>query len=227
MKKSKVLFDSVGLSKVLFDKMIPVQTSLLIDYAKRKILEIGQRINSYHSANHMDRTGNLLNSLCWGVSYRGDLKAHGFYRDASSVNYSYLHEWSKDADFGTPFPVDGHSLAESYIQRYGAPFTTGWRVFFAILAPYWGYWEQGFTMRKFRGSEFRKFAVMAEVYDQVSKELKPTSINIKVNPPTYFKSYDIKWKDKRISTVKSYMYQKWEKYSNGKFDPYKKYHRGR
>jgi hypothetical protein len=82
-------------------------------------------------------------------------------------------------------------------------------------------------MRKFRGSEFRKFAVMAEVYDQVSKELKPTSINIKVNPPTYFKSYDIKWKDKRISTVKSYMYQKWDKYSSGKFDPYKKYHRGR
>jgi len=53
----------------------------LIDYAKKKIVEIGNKIKSYHGAHGLDRTGNLLNSLCWGVCYDGKMVDSGFFRE--------------------------------------------------------------------------------------------------------------------------------------------------
>lgn len=194
------------LKKQVMENAIAFNNSRLVTYAKMTIIEIGYKIMSYHSKNGMDRTGNLLNSLCWGVSYKGQLIESGFFRDAASKNKgidgtseSFLHEWFVDEKYA--YPVDGRQLAEEYIRKVGGTGSTGWKVFFAILAPYWGYWEKGFTMRRGGGiihgsdgktwkiprtSTFMKFSVMAEVYDKVKKDLKPArKYYFNVSVPTY------------------------------------------
>lgn len=173
--------------------VVNLQNQRFVEYAQEKIRLLGDAIQLWHSANHMDRTGNLLNSLCWGVSYQGKLVDGGFYREAvtksGGVNgdsTSYMHEW-----FGSQIsslePVDGRALAERYLEEYGNNGRgNGWKVFFAILAPYWGYWEKGFNMRgrdfttgQTTSRGFRQFAVMTEFYDKIKHELKP----MRVRPP--------------------------------------------
>ena len=105
------------------------------------------------------------------------------------------------------FPVNGRKFAEEYIQKAASTGTRGWKIVFGILAPYWGYWEKGFTLihggsvsssgrkngkltkgyKGARGATFMRFAVMAEVYDQVRKELKPARkyyYNVSLPPNT-------------------------------------------
>ena len=184
MKKSTVKLNSKSLSKVLLQNSVDAFTDRLIKYAIDTTRKIGKAIQLRGGANNMDRTGNLLNSLCWGVSYRGTLKGSGFYREANSLQDSYIHEWGKYKDM---YPVYGHMYAEEYISEWGAGFETdqGWRVFFAILAPYWGYWEEGFKMRGRRGTKFMRFWVMTRFYDTVVRDLKPTKHHLKVYVPTY------------------------------------------
>ena len=118
MHKSRVTnWDANKMKEQLFAILSAEQNKRLIDYAKGKIVEIGQAIEQYHSAHHMDRTGNLLNSLCWGVSYNGSLIEGGFYRDAVLHNNgidgsstSYLHEWF-GGDEKYLEPVNGRQLA--------------------------------------------------------------------------------------------------------------------
>lgn len=213
MGRSKVLFDSVGLSKVLFDKMVVLQTNLLIDYAKRKVNEIGQKIESYGQANHMNDTGNLLDSICWGVMYGGQIKGSGFYQEKTATRPSYLHgrsmvTFTDPIDFKTgkrklwkryrndediPWvtmdagePVNGHELAEAYISKQEGKGNSGqWKVFFAILAPYWGYWEKGFTMKGRNSQTFVRFIVMSQFYDSVKSELTPAKTRIHVSVAKY------------------------------------------
>lgn len=172
--------------------VLNMQKDLFVEYARAKIQEIGDRIHSHNSKNHMDRTGNLLDSLCWGVSYNGKLYGHGFYRPKQATEPSYLHEWSKasfrdkydksswvdDADASEP--VNGRELAKEYLDSYGNRGGKGWRVFFAILAPYWGYWEKGFILKTGggrssipRNERFVQFAVMTEFHDEIKRDLKP------------------------------------------------------
>lgn len=198
MHKSRVTnWDANKMKKQLFAILSAEQNKRLIGYAKGKIVEIGQAIEQYHSAHHMDRTGNLLNSLCWGVSYNGSLIEGGFYRDAVLHNNgiggsstSYLHEWF-GGDEKYLEPVNGRQLAEEYLQKYGNNGAKGWRVFFAILAPYWGYWEKGFTMKSKFGagksgiSGFYQFAVLTYFYDSIKKDLKPARTRIRVSVRKY------------------------------------------
>ena len=62
-------------------------------------------------------------------------------------------------------------------------------VFFAILAPYWGYWEKGFNMKVGwegnRTAIFQQFAVMSQFYDIVKSNLKPARTRLKVYVPKY------------------------------------------
>ena len=173
--------------------MVEEQNRLLIDYAEKKIRLLGDAIQLYHSRNHMDRTGNLLDSLCWGVSYDGKLVKGNFYRPQSASGSAYLHEFMS-GDVKYLIPVYGHQLAERYIVKYGNNGAKGWKVFFAILAPYWGYWEKGFNMKikdnpwSKDGSalyRFKQFAVMSEFYDVVSKELKPARTRLRVSVAKY------------------------------------------
>ena len=201
MKKSEVVgFDPKSLEKRLFDHWVGEQIERLIKYAEDKVVQIGVRINSYHRAHHMDRTGNLLNSLCWGVAYNNKLYKYGFFRDGAEKGESFMHE--RYADYMYAFPVHGRALAEQFIKSSGK--MTGanrFRVFFAILAPYWGYWEKGFKMKYKGGSTFMQFSVMAEIYDQVTSELSPAEVKFSVTKDiSYSKPYAM-YRDKRGRSV--------------------------
>lgn len=197
MGKSKVVgLNPKSLEQKIVKDYIDAQKKALTEYAESKVQEIGDEIKSYHGRHNMDRTGNLLDSLCWGVSYSGKLSASGFYRPAQANSQSGLHEWStvsfKDKVSGryqerinADEPVNGHQLAQDYIEKYGNSPSQGWKVFFAILAPYWGYWEKGFTIRTFGGTRILQFAVMTQFFDQVKSDLKPMRTRIRISVPKY------------------------------------------
>lgn len=213
MIKSKVIgFNAKSMAAAMMKNVVAEQNRRLVEYAKEKILAIGNQIQTYHSRNHMDRTGNLLNSLCWGVSYNGKLVEGGFFRDAvlnnkgiAKTSESFLHEWFS-GDVKYLIPVNGRQLAQTYMQKYGNNGAKGWRVFFAILAPYWGYWEKGFTMKSGggdsgipRSTRFMQFAVMTQFYDEIKKDLKPARVRFRVSVAKYNRTK---------------LEKKWEKYAN-------------
>lgn len=195
MSNSVVVFDSKALAKDILNNLVPYQTNLLIDYAMDEIKKLGDRIASYNGANGLDRTGNLLNSLCWGVTYDGVLKASGFYREevhktrtnrwgqtrglgVGGGSDSFLHEFFRDdAEL-----VDGRKLAKEYLQNVKGK-SNKWTVFFAILAPYWGYWEGGFRM--VTTNKRMQFQAISYVWDDVRKDLKPAKTNITLYRPKY------------------------------------------
>jgi hypothetical protein len=209
MGKSKVIgFNADKWEKDLIKYWVGQQNARLIAYAKEKIQEIGNRISSYHSRHHMDDTGNLLDSLCWGVSYDGKPIASGFYRSQKATQAALMHGWSLvefregsgkqkwdyENKIKNPFSemhagesVWGHQRAAEYLERAGAKSKAGqWKVFFAILAPYWGYWEKGFNMKLPKGgTTFLRFWVMAETYDTVKGELKPMRTSLRVHVDKY------------------------------------------
>lgn len=160
------------------------QTMNLLEYAKNTIQSIGDKIASYSSANNLGKTGNLLDSLCWGLVYNGRLVGKGFYRPQKANKESFLHELS-GKDIAELYPVYGHGLAEQFIQRFAKRNGSGqgWRVFFAVLAPYWGYWEAGhFNVLLHHRIKFR---VMAETYDIVKADLKPAKVTFHNYVPKY------------------------------------------
>lgn len=195
MSNSVVVFDSKALAKDILNNLVPYQTNLLIDYAMVEIKKLGDRIASYNDANGLDRTGNLLNSLCWGVTYDGALKASGFYREevhktrtnrlgqtrglgVGGGSDSFLHEFfGNDAEL-----VEGRKLAKEYLQNVKGK-SNKWTMFFAILAPYWGYWESGFRM--VTTNKRMQFQAMVYVYYDVIRDLKPAKTSITVYRPKY------------------------------------------
>ena len=186
----------------------------LIEYAEKETQKLGNMILASPFANSLDRTGNLLNSLCWGVTYKGKMVGSGYFREAvtrpkglGGSSSSYLHEFfPNDAEL-----INGRQLASEFLQSYKGK-QGGWDVFFAILAPYWGYWETGFKMKSGggtvykgfgsqersipRSSRFMRFQVMIHAYDDVRWDLKPSSSNISVYVPKY-SFRNTKYKNKR------------------------------
>lgn len=196
---------------------ITEQNNRLIEYARRTTQEIGRQINSYANANHMDDTGNLLDSLVWLLTYDCKLVQGGFYRHKSATRNSYLHERSfvtyvdknprkgsrgagtksytaedllnrnyqwTTANAGEP--VDGHALAWAFASKQrtkGIPH--GWQLTFAVLAPYWGYWEEGFKMKGRHGYSFARFAIMTQFYDTISNDLKPARTKFRTRAAKY------------------------------------------
>lgn len=187
MRKSRVIgFNAKRMAEDMMKVVIEEQNNRLIAYAQETVTKIGNQIQTFHSKNNMDRTGNLLDSLCWGVSYQGKLVKGGFYRERKASQDSYLHEWFS-ADTNYLYPVNGHMFAEEYIEKYGNNSHQGWKVFFAILAPYWGYWEKGFTLKSNYGkkSRFVQFAVMSQFFDQAKQDLKPARVRYRVSIAKY------------------------------------------
>lgn len=195
MGKSKVIgFDSKKLEEKLVKNLVNEQTNRLIAYAKEKIVEIAKDIQSHGYG--MDRTGNLLDSLCWVVSYDGHEAGSGFYRSQRASRNSYLHELFSNSqraieergisgdEIKAMYPVYGHALAEMFISEHGSKSKKGqWVVYFAILAPYWGYWEVGH--QNILTHQYEKFAVMAEFRDKVAKDLKPAEVSFFRSRPSY------------------------------------------
>ena len=106
---SRLIFDTQALKNAMMKKMVDEQSRRLIEYAKKTCDEIGAKIKTYNSRHHMDRTGHLLDSLCWCVAYRGDILESGFYQHAAHRN-SYLHEFDENFE---AFPVYGHTLLKN------------------------------------------------------------------------------------------------------------------
>lgn len=199
MSKTVVKFDTRKLRWELLEHFTTKQIELLVNYAKEEIQRIGARINSLNGENNFDRTGNLLDSLCWGVSFNGKLQDYGFYREQKAGTFSTLHEWSRvgwndpksgySEMMGSEFmpEVWGHDIAERYVHKYGNNGAKGFKVFFAILAPYWGYWEKGFNMKHGFGgtSTFQQAPIMAEFYDEVKADLKGARVNFRVSVAKY------------------------------------------
>lgn len=192
-----------ALLKEMTDNAIALQTERLVEYAISEVKKIGDKMLTYNNANNLDRTGNLLNSICWGVTYNGEKKARGFYRDA--VTHTYTNRWGQERGmgvqggtssflhefFGGTEEVNGRQRAEEFLESYNGK-ENGWSVFFAVLAPYWGYWESGFTMRtgggqssSSRSSRFMQFQVMTHIFDDVRTALKPAKTRLTVYVPKY------------------------------------------
>lgn len=206
MKKSVLKFNSKELRKVLFDNLAKEQTERLVRYAKEQIEILGETISAYHSKHNLDRTGHLLNSLCWVVTYDTgkENKFSGFYRPAQlhsngkyGTSESWLHEFFTDDDE----PIEGRQLAEEFVNSVNGV-SGKWTVSFAILAPYWGYWESGFTLKGGGGDvgtpnrqgsrvmpKFKRhiqFQVMSRLYDKVRMDLRPAETRLTVFVPKYY-----------------------------------------
>lgn len=222
MKGGKLIgFNPQKIAENMKAYAIEEQSRRLVEYARNKINTLGEKIAAYHGAHNMDAEGNLLDSLCWGVCYDGQIIGSGFYREQTASKPSRLHafygddsvaffaggrrRWkqvqnasshenmqmlhSTSFDYGNPAePVNGHALAEDYIRKAASKSKKNqWLVFFAILAPYWGYWEKGFTLVHgwsrqkryedgFQGSTFMQFSVMSEFYDGLKSDLSPAKV---------------------------------------------------
>lgn len=207
-------FNPKSWGKQTLDSIIKEQSKLLVEYAEKRVQEIGRKIASYPMGNFMDDTGNLLDSLCWGVLYGNEIIASGFYREQRASRPSYLHkrgpfpfvpfdtlrvlaanrrdpikEAKRERVWQTMYAaekVEGRKLALDYIAKAAGRGKAGkWKVFFAILAPYWGYWEKGFTMKGKHSETFQQFQVMTIFYDEVKADLKPAKTTLSVSVPKY------------------------------------------
>lgn len=211
MKASKVRFNADALQKKILKGLIQEQTDRLIEYAKTAAQDLAAKIQSFGYRNNFDDYGNLLDSICWGVCYDGQLKDSGFYREKRATMATTMHgyskvalregntrrkwkdlygqnkQWMLDASWSYTSagePINGRALAEEYLAKCHKNCKSGqWTMFIAILAPYWGYWEKGHK-NIFLG-EIGGLHVMTSFYDQFRRDLKPSRVRIHVTVPKY------------------------------------------
>ena len=158
------------------------QTSRLVSYAKSQVELMGAEIQQIISSQD-GNTGNLLDSLCWGVWHNKRQVGSGYYQDVQAIEDSYLHEFSPSIRES----VNGRFLAQQFLAQYGANIhvNKGWQVVWGVLAPYYAYWETGHTNRLF-GGQFIKFTAMSQRYDHIKNELGPRCrVDFNVTVPTY------------------------------------------
>lgn len=206
-------FNAAKMAEQMMANAVAEQNRRLVEYAKEEIILLGNDIAAIDSRNNMSDKGNLLDSLCWGVCYNKQLVDSGFYREQSATKPSLLHEYSSAAILeggrnkwkelynkdvqkarmlqkanwsyeSAAEPVNGHALAQAYIDKAASKCKDGhWYVFFAILAPYWGYWEEGHNnIFKHR---FVKFNIMTWHYDKIKNDLKPAKMRFNVHVEKY------------------------------------------
>ncbi len=138
------------------------QTRRLAVYAAEEITKIGDKIG-------MKDTGNLLDSLCWGLWFNGNLVKNGYYRSTPEATYdSYLHALS-------PMPpkesVNGRYLAQTFLAQYQPIEEHGWELVWGALAPYYAYWESGHNNKLLK--QYVRFTAMAERYDHIEAKMLP------------------------------------------------------
>lgn len=158
------------------------QTARLIAYAKEQVVLMAKEIEQIITSQD-GNTGNLLDSLCWGVWHNKKRQGLGYYRDAQAIEDSYLHEFSPMIRES----VNGHFLAQQFLAQYqdNLTITDGWQVVWGVLAPYYAYWEQGHINKLF-GGQFIQFTAMSQRYDHIKNELGPRCrVDFKVTVPTY------------------------------------------
>lgn len=139
------------------------QTARLIAYAEEQMQLIGAEIEPYFGHSYTN-TGNMLDSLCWGVWFDGKLKKSGYYREKQAEFDSYLHELS----IACRTPVDGRFLAQQFLANYKAV-KQGWSVAWGVLAPYYPYWETGHENVLI--GDVEGFYIMTQRYDHIQNQL--------------------------------------------------------
>ena len=175
---TRLKFNADAFRKELMAKKREVdkeQTRRLAVYAADEINKIGSKML-------MEDTGNLLDSLCWGLWYKGKLVHNGYYRSMPEAAYdSYIHAIS-------PMPpkesVNGRYLAQLFLSEYQPKQKHGWEVVWAATAPYYAYWEYGhynvFLKQRVQ------FTTMAERYDHITQKLSPQCrVQFLIEVPTY------------------------------------------
>lgn len=168
---TRLKFDKKWFRKELMErkKLIEAeQTARLIAYAKEEIVKMGNLIQQIIIGQD-ESTGNLLDSLCWGVWHNQKLCGSGYYREQQAEYDSYLHELSLNK-----VSVNGRFLAQQFLSEYGSSITVsdGWQIVWGVLAPYYVYWEKGHINVLF-GGQFVKFDAMSQRYDHIENVLKP------------------------------------------------------
>lgn len=141
-----------------------LQTSKFVDFAEEETTKIAQLLVDWED------TGNLLDSLCWGVWHNKKLVRRGYYRKQPMAQLdSYLHELSPDRTIS----INGRFLADQFLAQYNPTIESGWEVVWGILAPYWAYWEGG-HFNVLIGDSVQFFA-MSQRYDHIKDVFEPTS----------------------------------------------------
>ena len=113
MKQGKIIgFNAAKMAEQMMANAVAEQNRRLVEYAEQRIIMLGETINSYNSKHYMDDTGNLLDSLCWGVCYNGEMVQSGFYRSPKANMPSYLHGWS-NVEFADPKRFKKHAVVVS------------------------------------------------------------------------------------------------------------------
>ena len=169
-------FNAKKFGNDLLSQIVREQNKRLVVYATEEMQRIGNDISVADTKNNLDRTGNLLDSLCYAVFYNGKRQKIGYYRSETAIEDSHLHEYSNPKGPS----VNGHFLAKQFITSY-KPKDSGWEVFFAVLAPYWGYWEKGFTHPI--SNQFYQWQVMTHHFDVVKAELEPAKVTFETYMP--------------------------------------------
>lgn len=179
--KTKVKFNGKKLQEALMKKAVKVQTQRLIDYAMSEVTKMGDALIVSANGKPSDRTHNMINSLVWAVYYNGKMSKKGFYRKSSSTKgESSLHELGKPESV----PVNGRQLAKEFLNTYRPNETQGWEIVWAVLAPYYAYWEEGH--QNVFLSKFVKFDMMTQRYDAIKSVLgNKCKVSISVNVPKY------------------------------------------
>lgn len=175
---TRVKFNADNFRKGLmkqYDAIREQQTKRLVTYAEAEIKKIGDSIG-------MEDTGNLLDSLCWGIWLDGRLIRNGYYRNMQeAIEPSYIHALS-------PAPpkeeVNGRYLAQLFLSTYKPTTKKGWEVVWASTAPYYAYWEYG-HYNKLMGQHVQ-FTTMSQRYDHIKNTFEPIGrAQFLIEVPTY------------------------------------------
>jgi hypothetical protein len=175
MASVRVFFKKSEVKKRLEKIAFKQQTLNLVEYAENEIKNIASELTG-GSFNLDASTGNLLDSLCWGVYFNGNVRNMGYYRKQQASEDSYLHALSSNK-----ISVNGHFLAQQFIANY-KPTTHGWEIVFGILAPYQAYWEAGHYNVMLKQQV--RFMALTQRYDVIKNELSPLcKVYLEINRP--------------------------------------------
>lgn len=145
-----------------------VQTEKLIQYAELEIQNIATELFGGTFAKGDYATGNMADSLCWGVWYNRKMAKTGYYLEQPQAYLpSYLHQLSKSRRV----EVNGRWLAQQFLGQYKPETEKGWEIVFGCLAPYQAYWEAGHYNRMLKQQV--QFQAMTQRYDVIKNELSP------------------------------------------------------
>ena len=144
------------------------QTQRLIQYAELEIQNIATELFGGALFRGDYATGNMADSLCWGVWYNNKMAKIGYYLDKAQAFFpSYLHQLSKNRKT----EVYGRQLAQQFLAQYKPTIDKGWEIVFGCLAPYEAYWEQGHYNVMLKQQV--QFQAMTQRYDVIKQELSP------------------------------------------------------